>query len=410
MEQRLQWFKDAKFGMFIHWGLYAIPARNEWQMMLERMSNDEYKKLANQFNPKKCNIIDWVKLAKKVGMKYVVLTTRHHDGFSLYDSKLSDYTSVKTAAHRDFIAEYVAACRQVGMKIGFYYSLFDWSRVSKNYLAKPPMMTWQDFLDGLNTGKDNPEAWAEHVDFVHGQVRELLTDYGKIDLIWFDGAFLPGPEPWQSQKLLDMIYKLQPEIVVNDRLNLPADYDTPEQVIKPSAEGRLWESCMTLNDHWGYNKYDDNWKTVEQLIVNLITCTGNGGNFLLNVGPDKDGVIPEPSVDRLTKVGNWLKTNNESIFGTDRVAGNGFKQDIFFGWSTSSLLTRKGNKFYLHVRYWCGKELCTTWPGDKKIKSAYLLKTGKKVKIVQERTRVFLKGLPEQPVRTVPTVIVLITE
>ena len=296
-KDRLRWFSQPRFGMFIHWGVYSLPARGEWVMFQENIPAKEYEQYAWKFNPKRFNPEEWVALAKEARMKYIVITTRHHDGFSLFDSKVSDFTSVKTAAKRDLVAEYVKACRKAGMRIGFYYSLIDWR--------------WPVAYQGP---KKNPEEWKKLVEYVHRQVKELCTNYGKIDLLWYDGGFYVNnrktcptiARDWQAKKLNTMVRKYQPDIIINNRSGLPEDFDTPEQHITASKPGRLWESCMTMNLHWGYFATDSLWKSPKQLIHHLTGCVSGGGNYLLNVGPKSDGTIPSESVSRLRQVGKWL--------------------------------------------------------------------------------------------------------
>ncbi|MFH0795829.1 MAG: alpha-L-fucosidase [Candidatus Omnitrophota bacterium] len=307
--RRHKWFSQARFGMFIHWGLYSILGRGEWVMDAEKIPLSEYEKLITRFNPEKFNAKEWVSLAKSAGMKYMVLTTKHHDGFCLFDSKLTDYTSKNSPAKKDFVAEFVEACRKEGMKIGFYYSLLDWHH--SDYQASPAKGTLS----------------KKYIDYYHGQVRELCTNYGKIDIMWFDGEWDHSYQQWKSKELVRMIRKLQPDILINNRLGhkgnchrddisyKEGDFGTPEQTITAGASDRLWESCMTMNDHWGYAFGDHNWKTTTQLIHNLVRCVAGGGNYLLNVGPKPDGTIPLPSVRRLKKIGSWIKINGKSIYG-----------------------------------------------------------------------------------------------
>ena len=280
---RMKWWKEAKFGMFIHWGVYSIPARGEWVRFNERIPENEYRKFADIFNPEEYNPYEWATIAKQAGMKYVVLTTRHHDGFSLFDSKVSDFTAPKTGCGRDLIKEYVEGVRKAGLKVGFYYSLLDWRY--KAYFLGP---------------EKDPNGWDNFVNYVHTQVKELMSNYGKIDILWYDGGWPYTAEQWKSEELNNMVRNLQPEIIINNRSGLPEDFDTPEQKIpgafpNPEIPERDWESCMTLNDHWGYCENDNNWKTPSEIIWNLATCCAGGGNYLLNVGPKPDGTIPEES-------------------------------------------------------------------------------------------------------------------
>ena len=379
-QQRMKWWNDARFGMFIHWGVYSIPARGEWVMHVEKIPAEDYAPFAQQFNPRKYDPDEWVALAKAAGMRYIVLTSRHHDGYSLFDSKVSDFTAPKTAAGRDLIREYVRACHKAKMKVGFYYSLLDWR--------------WPAYWAGP---EKDPDGWRKLVEYVHAQVRELCTNYGKIDILWYDGAWPHSAEAWQSAKLNAMVRKLQPHIIINNRSQLPEDLDTPEQHITSSDPGRAWESCMTMNDHWGYCAGDDNWKSATQLIRNLVHCVSGGGNYLLNVGPKRDGTIPAESVKRLKEIGAWMKVNGESIYGCSRAP---------FGGGTAGPTTAKGNTVYLHVYYWPGEEICLP-DVQPRITSARLLATGQRVKVVQEGNRLCLRSLPKAPPSPHSSVIAL---
>ena len=371
-EKRLKWFHEARFGMFIHWGLYAIPARGEWVMHVEQIPPDEYALLAQQFNPKKFDADSWVALAKRAGMKYMVLTTRHHDGFCLFDSKVSNFTSVKTAARRDFVAEYVKAARRGGMKVGFYYSLLDWR--------------WPAYFAGP---EKDPRGWAKFVKYVHAQVRELCTQYGKIDVLWYDGGWPYDAEAWQSRKLNALVRKLQPQIIINNRSQLPEDIDTPEQHVSASAAGRAWESCMTIGDScgWGYIRHNPNMKTATQLIQHLVTATAGAGNYLLNVGPRPDGTIQREFVTRLEQIGDWMKVHGESIYGSERCP---------FGGGMIGTTTGKGNTAYLHAFRWPGEEACIAGV-RRKVKSARVLATKQRAQVEQKGERLFIRGLPKNP-------------
>lgn len=280
---RMQWFHQARFGMFIHWGLYAIPARGEWVMYQERIPCEEYAPLAQQFNPERFDADSWVALAQEAGMKYMVLTTRHHDGFCLFDSQVSDFTAPRTAAKRDFVREYVDACRRAGMRIGFYYSLLDWR--FPGYFEGPAK---------------NPESFNAMVEQYHAQVRELMTNYGKIDVLWYDGGWIPGIDRgdiakyWRSAELNAWVRSVQPDILINNRSGIEEDLDTPEQHVTASQPGRGWESCMTIGDScgWGYIRNNPNRKSVTQLIQHLVEAARGEGNYLLNMGPKADGTIP----------------------------------------------------------------------------------------------------------------------
>ena len=388
-EERLKWFHQARFGMFIHWGLYAIPARGEWVMHQEQIPAEEYAPLAQQFNPDKFDANEWVALAKEAGMKYMVLTTRHHDGFCLFDSKVSDFTSVKTAAKRDFVKEYVEAARAGGMKVGFYYSWLDWR--------------FPGYFDVV--GK--PESAKAMVKQAQDQIKELMTNYGKIDILWYDGNWVTLPEGgdnaefWGARQVNAMARELQPHIIINNRCGIEEDLDTPEQHVTASKPGRGWESCMTMGDScgWGYIANNPNFKTVPQLIQHLVAAAAGEGNFLLNVGPKPDGTIREEEVTRLKAVGEWMKANGESIYGSERSP---------LGGGIVGRTTAKGNTAYFHVFRWPTQgEVCV--PNIKnEIKSATILQTGQKLEIVKaSNNRTYFKGLPVQAPHPYDTVIKL---
>jgi len=377
--ERLKWWTESRFGMFIHWGLYAIHARGEWVMYCERIPKAKYARLAEKFRPNKFNADDWVALAQETGMRYMVLTTRHHDGFCLWNSQVSDFTSVKTAAKRDFVAEYVDACRRAGMHIGFYYSLLDWR--------------WPAYWEGP---EKNPEGWMSLREYVHAQVRELMSQYGKIDILWYDGGWPHSAEAWQSERLNAMVRNLQPDIIINNRSGKPEDYETPEQHIQ--ASDRPWESCMTIDDlWWGYHRGDPNLKSPTQLVRNLVRCVAGNGNFLLNVGPKADGVIPAVQARRLRTVGKWLQRNGKSIYGAGSAP---------FGQMHLGHVTAKGNTVYVHVTYWPGKEMCVAGIKSRVLR-AYMLDTEKDLPFKQERDRLFVRGLPLRSPDPIDTVVTL---
>ena len=364
------WFRDAKFGMFLHWGLYSIPGRGEWVMNRENIPFMEYEKLASQFNPKHCDIRSWARLARAAGMKYMVFTTKHHDGFCLWDSHLTDYTSVKTAAGRDFVAEYVAACRAEGLKVGFYFSLMDWHHP-----------------DGDGRGITDLDARRRFVEYVHGQVRELCTNYGEVSILWYDVPWPYEAEHWRSVELNAMVRQLQPGILINNRSRTDEDFGTPEQHVKAEDPGRDWEACITLNENWGYHRGDQNWKSPRQVIMTLADCAKGGGNLLLNVGPDGDGVIPVDSQRILHEVGAWLQRNGEAIYGTDRAN---------VGWNNWGKYTVKGNTLYLLVTNWVGSEFLLGRLSCKPV-AARFVATGKPIEFETLPHGVRLRGLPEAP-------------
>jgi len=325
-QERTKWFREARFGMFIHWGLYAIPARGEWVRNKEKITVEDYQPFFESFNPTDYNPREWAKVAKDAGMKYAVMTAKHHDGFCLFDSEFTEYKSTNTPAGRDLMKEYVEAFRAEGLKVGFYYSLLDWHHPD-----------YPHYGDGIHPMTNN-EKWkdAEHdfdnyVNYMHNQVRELATNYGKIDVFWFDFSYgkMSG-EKWKSTELVNMVRELQPGVLIDNRLggNMEAenpeiyagDFDGPEQVIPHKGifdeQDRPipWEACITLNNDWGYSTNND-YKSARDVVHALVNVVSKGGNLLLNVGPDAKGNIPQKSLEILAEVGDWMEFNSESIYG-----------------------------------------------------------------------------------------------
>ena len=390
--ERMKWFHQARFGMFIHWGLYSLLGRGEWVMFQERIKPRDYARLADKFRPAKFDAGAWAGLAAEAGMKYMVLTTRHHDGFCLYDSQVSDFTSVKTAARRDFVGEYVAACRRAGLKVGLYYSLLDWR------------------FPGYFDPKKHKASATAMVQQVHDQVRELMSQYGKIDVLWYDGDWInhgmAGIEDkagfWRAKELNAMVRRLQPGILINNRSGTTEDLDTPEQHVTASKAGRGWESCMTMGffTGWGYTQHNSLWKTPAQLLHSLVTAAAGEGNFLLNVGPKPDGTIRREEVTRLKAMGTWLKENGAAIYGSQRCdlhGGSGGKTTPTNAWNMLGTWTRSGNKAYLCVDRWPGPEAVIPLVKTRAI-SARLLSEGKALKVRQEYNgRLVISGLPGKP-------------
>jgi alpha-L-fucosidase len=331
--ERLKWWTDARFGMFIHWGLYALPARHEWVKNAERMTNEQYQKYFEMFNPDMWDPHEWAKMAKAAGMKYVVLTAKHHEGFCNFDSKYTDYKSTNTPFGRDIIKEYVEAFRAEGLKVGLYYSLIDWHHPDYTIdRVHPQRQTSDSAYAILNKGRD----MSKYRTYLKNQVRELLTNYGEISIIWFDFSFPgkngKGHDDWDSESILKMARSLQPGIIVDDRLDLKNveggwDYTTPEQVKVskwPEIDGKKipWETCQTFSGSWGYFRDEYTWKSSAQLLELLIESVSKGGNLLLNVGPTARGVFDSRAQERLTAMGEWMKYNNRSIYGcTEAPAG-----------------------------------------------------------------------------------------
>jgi len=353
--QRMKWWTDARVGLFIHWGLYAMPARHEWVKNRERLTNDQYQKYFDLFNPDLYNPKEWAKMAREAGMKYVVLTAKHHEGFCLFDSKFTDYKSTNTPVKKDLIKEYVEAFRAEGLKVGFYYSLIDWHHPDYTIDRNHPQRQESDAeYEKLNKGKD----MSKYREYMKNQVRELLTNYGEISIIWFDFSFPgrngKGRDDWDSENLLKLARSLQPGIIVDDRLDLRDveggwDFTTPEQykVDKwPEVNGKRvpWETCQTFSGSWGYYRDETTWKSPAQLLELLIESVSKGGNLLLNVGPTARGTFDSRAQDRLTAMGNWMKVNSRSVYGcTEAPAG--------FTPPSNTLLTYNPvtNRLYVHL-------------------------------------------------------------
>lgn len=353
-EERTKWFQEARFGMFIHWGLYSIPAAGEWIMTNRQMTVEEYKPYFAEFNPTKYNPRQWAKLAKKAGMKYAVMTAKHHDGFCLFDSAYTNYKSTNTKAGRDLIKEYIDAFRTEDIKIGLYYSLLDWHH--EDYPAygdrHHPMRNNRAFKNKIHN-------FDNYVKYFHNQVKELVTGYGKIDIIWFDFSYdnMTGKK-WKATELVDMIRKYQPDIIIDNRLDdkksikkanlspYTGDFDSPEQIIPPRGvlnENRNpvpWEACITLNNNWGYASMDKDYKSSKQVVRSLVECVSKNGNMILNVGPNAKGEIPKESVAILEEVGEWLDDNGDSIYGC---------KGSYLPKPEWGRYTQNGNLLYAHI-------------------------------------------------------------
>ena len=376
-DRRMQWWHAARFGMFIHFGVYSSIQRHEWVMENEAIPIAEYTAHARTFRPARNSARGWAKLAKSAGMKYMVLTTKHHEGFCNFNTKLTDYNAVKQGPGFDIVGEYVEAARAEGMHVGFYYSLMDWHHP-----------------DGARCA-DDESARRRFVDYTHGLLHELLSNYGKIDVLWYDVAWPLDAEGWESEKMNNMVFSLQPDVIVNNRNKLDGDFSTPEQKIEAESHGRAWESCMTLNDSWGFQRADDNWKSARTVIRNLVTCSRDGGNYLLNIGPKPDGSVPPESVKILTEVGSWMQSGGETIYASNPCQPRR---------SNYASFTRKGNSLYMHVHFWPGEYVAIGGLSNKVVR-ARLLKTGQELQFTQDDFRTQITGLPveapDQPVTTI---------
>lgn len=391
IDRRMAWWREAKFGMFIHWGLYAIPAGQwqgkpvpgigEWIMHNARIPKEEYAPLQRQFNPVKFNAAEWVALARRAGMKYIVITSKHHDGFCLFDSQLTDYDIMGTPFQRDVLKELAEECRKQQVRLCFYHSIMDWYHPD----AK---------------GENFPQ-YAAHL---RGQLRELLTNYGPVGVLWFDGEWIGEWDRAQGRELEAFVRGLQPDLIVNNRVGKrqpgDGDFGTPEQYIPATGiPGSDWETCMTMNDTWGYKKDDHNWKSYDDILRKLVDIVSKGGNFLLNVGPTAEGLIPQPSAERLEAVGRWLGVNGESIYGT---------QPSPFARLGFGRCTRKPGRLFLHVFDWPQNGRLVVPGLLSEVNKAYLLADAERrlLEVTRRGESVELALPPEAP-DPVDTVIVL---
>lgn len=387
-KERMAWWVNDRFGMFIHWGLYALPARHEWVRNHERITNEDYQKYFDNFNPDLYSPREWAKTAKAAGMKYAVITTKHHEGFCLFDSKFTDYKATNTPIGRDLLKEWVEAFRAEGLKIGFYYSLIDWHHPDFTVDRYHPLRTDDKAkLAELNKGRD----MNKYREYLKNQVRELLTNYGKVDILWLDFSYPgengKGAKDWDSENLLKMIRQLQPGILVDDRLDLKDyedgwDFTTPEQykVTKwPEVNGKkaYWETCQTFSGSWGYYRDETSWKDTKQLLVLLIESVSKGGNLLLNVGPTARGMFDERANKALGAMGEWMKWNSRSVYGCTQ-APEQYKTPE----QTLMTYNPTTKRLYIHLIDYPLQNL--TLPGYAgKVKYAQFLHDGSEIKITQ---------------------------
>jgi alpha-L-fucosidase len=407
-EKRMEWWQHDRFGMFIHWGLYALPARHEWVKQNERISDENYLKYFEHFNPDLYNPKEWAAKAKAAGMKYVVITTKHHEGFCLWDSKYTDYKVSNTPYGKDLIKPFVEAFRAEGIRIGFYYSLLDWHHPDFPYDNIHP-----------NGPKDPTERKAanekrdikKYQQYMKDQLTELLTQYGRIDELFMDFSYPgengKGHDDWDSENLLKLIRKLQPGILVDDRLDLNAewgwDFKTPEQVMPtewPTENGKrvAWETCQTFSGSWGYYRDENSWKSVRQLITMLIEVTSKGGNLLLNVGPTARGIFDYRANQRLEGMGKWMDFHNRSIYGCTQAPDN-------FVAPHNCLLTYNptSKRLYVHLLDWPLNSF--TLPGfNGKFKYAQLLNDASEVRYNTKGNDVVLSLPLQKPDVEIPVI------
>ena len=355
------WFVRDRFGLFIHWGLYSLPARHEWLRHNEQMSDETYEQYFRRFDPDLYDPKMWAQAAAGAGMKYFVITTKHHEGFCLWDTKLTDYKAPNTPAGRDLLRPMVEAFREQNMRVGLYHSLLDWHH--PHCIIDPHIGPYRAHPDRekMNKGRDR----AKYAQYLHGQVRELLTQFGKIDIMWFDFSYPKpdgsgkGKDDWQSEKLLKLVRQLAPDIILDDRLDIPYGWDvkTPEQFQPRSRilmDGKpvVWEACQTLASSWGYHRDEANWRSPDELIRTLIDCVSKDGNLLLNVGPTGRGEFDARALACLNGVGEWMSRHSRSIYGCTQ-APDEFKapQDCRLTYNPQK------KRMYVHVLAWPYKHL-----------------------------------------------------
>lgn len=386
--ERLKWWTNDRFGMFIHWGIYALPARHEWIMTREQIPLEDYKKYFDYFDPDLYNPKEWAKQAKEAGMKYAVITSKHHDGFCLFNTKHTDYNVMNTPYGKDIIQEWVDAFREEGLKVGFYYSLIDWHHpdftIDQTHPLRPKVNSAEEY-EKLNADRDMNKYRA----FMKNQLTELLTNYGKIDILWLDfsypGQFGKGRQDWDSVELIKLVRKLQPGIIIDDRADLKDvaggwDFITPEQykVDKwPEIDGQRvpWETCQTFSGSWGYFRDEMSWKDNKQLLVLLIESVSKGGNLLLNVGPTARGEFDHRATDALTGMGKWMHYNSRSIYNCTEAPADLTAPD-------NTLLTYNPatNRLYIHLLDYPLQNF--TLPGYRgKVKYAQFLHDGSEIRI-----------------------------
>lgn len=348
---RQDWFDEARFGLFAHFGVYSVAARHEWVQSYERLTDDDYRQYAEHFAPDRFDARALARQAKSTGMGYVVLTAKHHDGFCLFDSALTDFTS-QVVCGRDLVREYVDALREEGIKVGLYYSLIDWHHPDFTVDWNHPR---RDDVDAasLNDGRD----MARYRDYLHAQVRELLTGYGELDYLFFDFTYPEerdgwagkGPEDWDAEALLAMCRDLQPGMLVNDRLGIPADFVTPEQyqptspLVDEAGERQVWEACQTLNGSWGYHRDNTDQKSATLLVQMLADSVSMDGNMLLNIGPDGRGAIAPRDAATLDEIGEWMSLHRDAVVGAGHADLVPPREGVY---------TRRGSRLYLHLFSW----------------------------------------------------------
>jgi alpha-L-fucosidase len=397
-----EWFQQARFGLFIHWGVYSIPGDGEWVMNVQQIPIKTYEKIPGFFNPTQFDAKEWVDMVKAAGMKYITITSKHHDGFAMYDSKVSDYDIMdRTPYKKDVLKMLADECHRQGIKLFFYHSQLDWHH--PDYFPRGR-------TGGTYTGRDESGDWYKYLDYMDTQLTELLTNYGEIGGIWFDGMWDKKDADWRLEKTYSLIHKLQPAALVGSNHHLAPFPGEDFQMFEKDLPGHNTtgfsgdskvgdiplETCETINNSWGFNLQDNKNKTIRQLIQYLVKAAGYNANFLLNVGPMPNGKIQPDHVELLKQMGNWLNTNGETIYGTS--GGPLTARD----WGVT---TQKGNKVYVHILNWQDESLLIpSW--GKKIKSAKLFADKSPLKFTENEFGITVK-VPKEKMDELDTIVEL---
>jgi len=400
---KTDWFVHDRFGLFIHWGIYALPARHEWVKNREKIPDEVYQRYFEHFDPDLYDPRAWARAARAAGMQYFVITTKHHDGFCLWDSALTDYKTTNTPAGRDLLRPMLDAFREEGLKVGLYHSLIDWHHPEFPVDGLHPQREDVAFRE-----REAGRRIEKYAEYLHGQVRELLTQYGKIDILWFDFSYSgsdwgwskgKGKEDWQAEKLLAMVRELMPDVIVDDRLEIGGDVKTPEQYqprewVKADGKPVVWEACQTLNGSWGYDRDNLDWKPVSMLVQMLIDSVSKGGNLLLNVGPTGRGEFDPRALATLAGIGEWMRLHNRSIYGA--TASD-------FTPPPDCRFTQRGNRLYLHLFAWPFRHVHLERLAGK-VAYAQLLNDASEIRMQENEATLTLTLPIQQPAVVVPVI------